>query len=257
MSQPALNKDQFSYVSHLQLDTLLSAMKRITPHPEEHIFLTVHHALEIWFKHVVFDLKRIIAMLEEGRINEANWLLKRIGEIMRLADSHWTVLETLSAADFHEFRPYLTGASGMQSRQFREVEVTCGLAEIAGDDYRAHVRAAWPGMIEEYPVTLRRAFFRVVERAGVKLIDVYRDRWQRFDLFTLCENAFEIDRRFQSWRHNHVLMVRRQIGMRTRGTGGTYGRDYLASTLDYLFFPELWELRHEISAMHGAEVAKP
>ena len=50
--------------------------------------------------------------------------LKRCGEILRLAENHWTVLETMSAADFQEFRPYLTGASGMQSRQFREVEVT-------------------------------------------------------------------------------------------------------------------------------------
>ena len=257
MSDQELTKDQFSYVHHLQLDHLLSSLRQITPHPEEHLFLTTHHALEIWFKHVIFDMKRIIAMLEEDRLSEANWLLKRIGEIMRLADGHWTVLETLSSPDFHEFRPYLTGASGMQSRQFREVEVIGGLADIADADYVAHVRKAWPGMIEEYPVTLRRAFFKTLERHGVALIDAYRDRWARFDLFSLCENAFELDRRFQSWRYNHILMVRRQIGMRTRGTGGTFGKDYLAGTMKYLFFPELWELRHEISELHGAEVAKP
>lgn len=253
----ALSKDQFSYVSHLRLDTLLSAMQPITPHPEEHIFVTVHHALEIWFKHVIFDLRRVVALLEADRLNEANWLLKRIGEIMRLADAHWTVLETLSAADFHEFRPYLTGASGMQSRQFREVEVMCGLCEVADADYRAQVESAWPGMIGSHPVTLRRAFFGVVERAGLPLVTIYQERWRRFDLFSLCENAFELDRRFQTWRYNHILMVRRQIGMRTRGTGGTFGKDYLAGTMKYLFFPELWELRHEISALHGAEVAKP
>lgn len=255
MSEP-LNKDQFSYVSHLQLDKLLSVMQRITPHPEEHIFLTTHHALEIWFKQVIFDLKRIIDLLQADRVAEANWLLKRIGEIMRLADGHWTVLETLSAADFHEFRVHLTGASGMQSRQFREVEVIGGLCEVADDDYRASVRKLWPGLIEEYPVTLRGAFFGVIQRSGLQLLDIYRDRWQHFELFSLCEHAFELDRRFQSWRYNHILMVRRQIGMRTRGTGGTFGKDYLAATMKYLFFPELWELRHDISQMHGAEVAK-
>lgn len=255
MTDQPLNKDQFSYVSHLQLEKLLSVMKQITPHPEEHLFLTVHQALEIWFKHVIFDMRRIIAFLSEDKLPEANWLLKRIGEIMRLADSHWTVLETLSTADFHEFRPYLTGASGMQSRQFREVEVMCGLCEVADEAYRERVRNAWPGMIEEYPTTLRQAFFGVVERSKVPLVEIYRDRWDHFDLFTLCENAFELDRRFVTWRQNHVLMVRRQIGMRTRGTGGTFGKDYLASTLGYLFFPELWELRHEISQLHGAEVA--
>jgi tryptophan 2,3-dioxygenase len=114
MSEQSLSKDQFSYVRHLQLDRLLSSMQQITPHPEEHLFITVHHALEIWFKHIIFDLRRIIPLIEADRLAEANWLLKRIGEIMRLADGHWTVLETLAAPDFHEFRPYLTGASGMQ-----------------------------------------------------------------------------------------------------------------------------------------------
>ncbi len=251
-----LSKDQFSYVSHLQLDQLLSSLKQITPHPEEHVFLTTHHALEIWFKQVIFDLKRIIAFLEAGELPQANWLLKRIGEIMRLADAHWTVLETLSSPDFHEFRPYLTGASGMQSRQFREVEVIGGLCEIGDEDYRENVRKLWPGMIEQYPVTLRRAFFNAIERSGHSLIEIYLDRWKQFELFLLCENAFELDRRFQSWRYNHILMVRRQIGMRTKGTGGTFGKDYLASTMKYLFFPELWELRHHISEFHGAEVAK-
>lgn len=256
-SNASLNQDQFSYVSHLQLDTLLSAMQPITPHPEEHIFLTTHHALEIWFKHVIYDLKRIIPMLEEDRLPEANWLLKRLGEIMRLADGHWTVLETLSAPDFHEFRPYLTGASGMQSRQFREVEVICGLCELGGDSYVQSVRKAWPGMIELYPITLRQAFFNAIKRSGIGLLEIYDKRWLHPHLFSLAENAMELDRRFQSWRHNHILMVRRQIGMRTKGTGGTYGRDYLSATMGYLFFPELWELRHDISALHGGEVAKP
>lgn len=256
MAEAPLSKDQFSYIAHLQLDRLLSAMQPITPHPEEHLFLTTHHALEIWFKHVIYDLRRVIPMIAEDRFAEANWILKRLGEIMRLADAHWTVLETLSAPDFHEFRPYLTGASGMQSRQFREVEVACGLCELAGEKYVDSVRSAWPGMIEDYPTTLRQAFFGAVERSGHSLLEIYDKRWAHFELFSLAENAIELDRRFQSWRHNHILMVRRQIGMRTKGTGGTFGKDYLAGTMGYIFFPELWELRHEISALHGAEVAK-
>lgn len=250
-----LSNDQFSYVSHLRLDHLLSSLKQITPHPEEHLFITVHHALEIWFKHMIFDLRRIIPLLAEGRLAEANWLLRRIGEIMRLADGHWTVLETMSAADFNEFRSHLTGASGMQSRQFREVEVLCGLCETAPASYRARVERAWPGMIESVPCTLRQAFFGAIDRTGLELATIYVDRWRHFEAFTLCENAFELDRRFQTWRYNHILMVRRQIGMRTKGTGGTFGKDYLAATIDYLFFPELWELRHDIAARHGGEVA--
>jgi tryptophan 2,3-dioxygenase len=245
---------QFDYVHHLQLDHLLSSMRPVTPHPEEHLFVTVHHVLELWFKHVIFDLSRIVDLLDADRLAEANWLMRRIGEILKLAEAHWTVLETMSAADFAEFRGQLTGASGMQSRQFRQVEVMIGLCETAGDDYVARVEKLWPGMIAEHPRTLRAAFFAAFERRGRDLLTVYRDRWIDHDMFQLAENAFEIDRRFQSWRHNHILMVRRQIGIRAKGTGGTFFRDYLAVTTGYYFFPELFEFRNDLTAAAGGEV---
>ena len=144
----------------------------------------------------------------------------------------------------------------MQSRQFREVEVMLGLCETADEAYCQRVKQAWPGMVEAYPVTLRQAFFGVFARNGMSLLDTYLNRRSHMELFQLAEHAIEIDRRFSSWRHSHILMVRRQIGMRTRGTGGTFGKDYLGSTSDYLFFPELWEMRHELSERAGGELAK-
>ena len=131
-AEPPQATPQFDYVYHLQLDRLLTSMRLITTHPEEHIFLTTHHVLELWFKHVIFDLKRIVPMLDGDDLAQANWLMRRLAEILKLAEAHWTVLETMTAADFAEFRGNLTGASGMQSRQFREVEVMIGLGQTAG-----------------------------------------------------------------------------------------------------------------------------
>jgi len=251
---PPQGSDQFSYQEHLKLNTLLDSMNLITGHPEEHLFLTTHHVLELWFKHIIFDIKRIVQLLDDNKLSEANWLMSRIGEILKLAEAHWTVLETLTAADFAEFRSNLTGASGLQSRQFREVEVMIGLHETADDEYGARVEKLWPGLIAEYPRTLRQVFFDVYERNNENLLSVYQDRWNKHDLFVLAENAFEIDRRFQSWRHNHILMVRRQIGIRARGTGGTFFKDYLATTTSYYFFPELFEFRNDLTVSAGGEV---
>ena len=247
-------KDQHNYQGHLNLDALLSAMRPVTTHPEEHIFLTTHHSLEIWLKQIIFDLHRVIAHLDKDELNQANWLLNRLGEIMRLAEAHWVVLETMSAADFAEYRALLTGASGMQSRQFREIEVMLGLCEVADGEYSGRVEKLWPGLIAEHPNTLRKAFFGALERRGQSLLDVYANRWEQHDLFLLAEHAFELDRRFHSWRHNHILMVRRQIGIRALGTGGTFFDDYLAKTLRYYFFPELFEFRNELTAFMGGEV---
>ena len=76
-----LGKQQFDYVYHLQLDQLLGAMRPVTTHPEEHLFVTTHHVLELWFKHVIFDLKRIVPMIDSDDLAQANWLLRRLGEI--------------------------------------------------------------------------------------------------------------------------------------------------------------------------------
>jgi tryptophan 2,3-dioxygenase len=248
------DRQRFDYIQHLQLDRLLGAMQPVTPHPEEHLFVTVHHVLELWFKHVIFDLRRIVALLDGDDLAQAVWLMRRQGEILKLAEAHWTVLETMSAADFAEFRGKLTGASGMQSRQFREVEVMIGLHQTAGEEYVARVRKLWPGLVEAHTRTLRDAFFAVFERRGIGLLEVYRDRWVLHEMFQLAEAAFEIDRRFSSWRHNHILMVRRQIGIRARGTGGTFFRDYLATTTGYCFFPELFEFRNDLTHAAGGEV---
>ena len=50
---------------------------------------------------------------------------------------------------------------------------------------------------------------------------------------------------FATWRHKHVVTVERIIGRR-RGTGGTEGAAYLASTLTKRCFPELWSLRTKL-----------
>ena len=194
-SEQPPGEKKFDYIYHLKLEQLLSTMRQVTSHPEEHLFVTVHHVLELWFKHIIFDLHRIIEMIDADNLKHANWLLRRIGEILKLAESHWTVLETMSAADFAEFRGELLGASGMQSRQFREVEVMIGLCETASDDYSARVEQMWPGLIDEHPRTLRKAFFGAFDRHDTTLLAVYQDRWRQHDLFQLAENAFEIDRR--------------------------------------------------------------
>lgn len=244
----------FTYESHLRLDRLLEALRPITDHPEEHLFITTHHVVELWMRQILFDGARAIDDLDGDMLARGTWLLSRLGAVLALLEAHWPVLETMSAADFHEFRPALGSASGLQSRQFREMEVLFGLPEVAGPAYVERVERAWPGLVGSHPRTLRRAVLDVFERDGTGLAEAYRRRWEVPALFALAEAAVELDRRFASWRHGHVMMVRRQIGMRTRGTGGTVGRDYLSGTLDLFVFPELWETRHALAAAAGGAV---
>ncbi len=53
--------------------------------------------------------------------------LKRIVEVWKLLNHQVDVLETMTPLDFLDFRPRFDGASGFQSRQFREIEARLGL----------------------------------------------------------------------------------------------------------------------------------
>ena len=64
-------------------------------------------------------------------------------------------------------------------------------------------------------------------------------------LFAVAEGLLDHDEAIAQWRYHHVLMVEREIGAKT-GTGGSSGVEYLRSTLEKRFFPELWGLRSHL-----------
>ena len=194
-------------------------------------------------------------MLESDAVAQATWLIQRLGRIFRALDTQLGILEMMSAADFQEFRSYLKQSSGLQSRQFRQIEVMGGLCETVGEAYETRVRAQWPGLVEEVPTTLHRAFVKLVERQPRSLVEIYEQRWKQFELFALSEACVELDRQILTWRSNHVRMVERMIGDRAIGTGGTEGSRYLTSTTRYRFFPELWDVRNALTEASGGRTS--
>jgi hypothetical protein len=75
---------------------------------------------------------------------------------------------------------------------------------------------------------------------------VYRDPQQHWDLYQLGEELTDLEDAFRLWRFRHVTTVERVIGFK-RGTGGTGGVSYLRKMLDVVLFPEIWQLRTELS----------
>ena len=68
--------------------------------------------------------------------------LDRVVEIWKLLNHQVDVLETMTPLDFLEFRELLHGASGFQSRQFRQIEASLGLKVESRfrPDYYKHTR---------------------------------------------------------------------------------------------------------------------
>ncbi len=101
---------------------------------DEMLFIIVHQVYELWFKQIIFELNLVRHIFTQGRINDNSddlsrvvHKLKRVGKILELINQQISVLETMTALDFLEFRNILLPASGFQSKQFRLIEARLGL----------------------------------------------------------------------------------------------------------------------------------
>jgi tryptophan 2,3-dioxygenase len=204
------------YATYLLIDDLLDLQRPLTPEAhDELLFIIVHQAYELWFKLILHELDLAERELRDGRPQGAIGPLKRVVATTRVLEEQLQVLETMGPEGFMEFRDPLAPASGFQSRQFREIE---GKA-----------------------APLWEAFALGVD----DLAELYRDHKQdpqRAVLHVVAELLIDFDEAFARWRHHHVLMAAREIGTRP-GTGGSHGVEYLKTTLDKRFFPELWAVR--------------
>ncbi|HEV2414961.1 MAG TPA: tryptophan 2,3-dioxygenase family protein [Candidatus Dormibacteraeota bacterium] len=238
---------ELSYGSYLKIPELLALQQGLSHEHDELLFIVAHQAYELWFKVVLFELEAARDRIEADDIFFARHFLHRVHVIEQLLVEQIDVLETMSPQDFLAFRSKLAPASGFQSVQFREIEFLSGLKQpgyVARLEATPEEMAGLRRRLEE--PSLDDAFRSLVKRRGSPaLVEIFRDREQYGDLFDLCEALLDHDETFAHWRARHVLMVERQIGGK-KGTGGSSGAEYLRTTLDKRFYPELWEVRSQL-----------
>jgi tryptophan 2,3-dioxygenase len=256
------------YADYLQLDALLGLQRPLSAGPEhdETLFIVVHQVYELWFKQILHELDYLQRRLEEGDATRAGHTLKRILTILKVLVSQLDVLETMTPLEFASFRDRLQSASGLQSRQFREIEFALGLRSPAALARFAPNSAARRALESRRArPSLWDAFLRYLAGRGHALprgalerdrtlpvapdpdvqrvlIDVYRGDPASAQL---CERLVDLDEGLQEWRYRHVKMVQRTIGTRP-GTGGSAGAEYLRSTLFQPVFPDLWAIRESL-----------
>ncbi|HEX4013848.1 MAG TPA: tryptophan 2,3-dioxygenase family protein [Candidatus Cybelea sp.] len=247
-----------SYGSYLQVDEILSLQRPLSqpPHHDEMLFIIIHQVYELWFKQLLHEIDGLMAALDRDDLLRVSKQFGRIHAIQRLLEQQVDILETMTPQEFNQFRDHLNPASGFQSVQFRELEFTCGLRRTdvlkwveLDDAQRARLesRANSPSLYDRVKGVLRRRGFAVESHDELieTYLQIYRHEGQNYDLYLLLEDLIELDERFLLWRGRHVRMVERMIGQRP-GTGGSPGAAYLANTLQYRFFPELWEFRSHL-----------
>ena len=267
-AQLDFSKDM-SYGDYLQIDSILSAQKQLSPAHDELLFIVQHQTSELWMKLMLHELQAAVQAVAHDELGSAFKMLARVSKIMEQLVHAWDVLATMTPPEYSAIRPYLSRSSGFQSWQYRCIEFMLGnknAAMLKPHSHRpellARVEAAWraPSLYDEA--------LRLLARRGLALpashlerdwtqpyvtsdaveqawLVVYRAPQTHWDLYQLGEELTDLEDSFRLWRFRHVTTVERVIGFK-RGTGGTSGVGYLRKMLDVVLFPEIWKLRTDL-----------
>ncbi|NXE35707.1 T23O dioxygenase, partial [Ptilorrhoa leucosticta] len=167
-SQEGINKASkggLIYGEYLQLNKILNAQeleseKKGKKIHDEHLFIVTHQAYELWFKQILWEMDSVRVIFQNGHVRDERNMLKvitrmnRISLILKLLVEQFSVLETMTALDFFDFRYHLSPASGFQSLQFRLLENKIGVPQSLRVPYnRRHYRDNFKG--QDYELLLQ------------------------------------------------------------------------------------------------------
>ena len=245
-----------TYADYLELDTLLSAQRPLSDLHDEMLFIVIHQTKELWLKQMLHEVGFACQLVREDKFAEAYKALSRVSRIWTVMTLSWDVLATLTPVDYTAFRGVLGTSSGFQSAQFRELEFRLGIKDPkflnfyeGGSEGHARLERALaePSLWDEANAALQREGFSIEGEGALNdsWLEIYRRPDEFFGLYQLAEKLVDLDDALAAWRHKHMLTVERIIGMK-KGTGGSEGAAYLASTLSKRAFPELWSIRTEL-----------
>jgi tryptophan 2,3-dioxygenase len=209
------------YAQYMRTRELLS-LQRVPGqrvHRDELLFQTVHQSHELWLKLACAEVDEAARQIEAGQTAAAELLMARACLAVDLVTAQLDMLRHLAPADFQVIRSELGQGSGFES-------------------------PGWRG-VRESSHRLQRAFTALLADRHADLLELYRSGHQSHPLYRLAESLVDWDSRIAAWRSLHYLNAIRVIG-HTVGTRGT-PVDALRRLIDHRFFPELWDVRTQLS----------
>jgi tryptophan 2,3-dioxygenase len=125
------------YWDYINVEKLLSLQAGKGDGPlsnDETMFIVVHQIDELWFKLALREMAAVRDLFARPVVPEQSLAaavrgIRRMEVIVRQLVSHFELMETMTTRDYLSFRDKLTGASGFQSAQMRELEILMGLHE--------------------------------------------------------------------------------------------------------------------------------
>jgi geranylgeranyl pyrophosphate synthase/tryptophan 2,3-dioxygenase len=187
---------------------------------DEQMFIRILQAFEALFVPLVSSLETAAAAIAAGAAGAAAEVARPLSPTLRQGSHLFRVLATMTPERFHSFRDLTVGASALQSRRYKRIEVLC--SSPSEERARSEAFARFPK--QEWPA-------RPLDDA-VAALPVSQER----DELVRALSAF--DREFRRWKRAHCAIAERMIGD-LPGTGGTSGAAYLRRNVRAPLFPRL------------------
>lgn len=223
---------KLDYEVYLSTQSLLACQKPFDAlcNADELQFQIVHQVEELWMKLIAYTLLDIDEHIQAGRVHRVVTLFDRANRIMRMMTQQLELLETLSPKEYQEIRLQLGNGSWQEFPGFR--------------------------VLVKMPPLLWKSFDeRYLSGTGRTVRSIYDADYAHDDAHVLAERLMDFDELFQKFRADHVFLVGRSVGM---GSASLKGRpvELLQTGARHRFFPELWDVRAEMTNAWGASYGK-
>lgn len=216
------------YGVYLNVEPLLQCQKPLAElcNGDELQFQIVHQVEELWMKLIAYTLVDVRDFIDAGNTHRVVTLMGRVHRLMRLMTQQLELLETMSPREYQEVRKQLGNGSGQESPGFQ------ALLRMPGD--------LWEAFKTVY-----------LDGRGLTVADIYDAKYDHGDSYVVAEALIEYDELFQKFRAMHVYLIHRSIGMGSRSLKGRPVQ-ILESGARHRFFPELWDIRCDMTDAWGA-----
>ncbi|MCC2617563.1 tryptophan 2,3-dioxygenase [Aestuariibacter halophilus] len=221
--------EMLDYGVYLNCDRLLQCQKPIGElcNADELQFQIVHQVEELWMKLAIYTLVDVLDYLEQENTHRVVTLMGRVHRIQRMMIDQLDLLETMSPKEYQEIRLQLGNGSGQESPGFRT------LLKMPNDLWR------------EFNAHYLEGRNKTVEQ-------IYDSQYSHDDSYVVAEALIEFDELMQKFRANHLYLIHRSIGLGSRSLKGR-PVELLESGARHRFFPELWDVRCEMTDAWGGE----
>ena len=234
-----MNREQFyaimngegtlDYEKYLNTKALLSCQSDFGElcNRDEMQFQIVHQVEELWMKLIAYTLLDVDDYLQQQNTPRVLTLFRRIHATQRLMIQQIALLETMSPKEYQDIRQRLGNGSGQESPGFRVL--------------LKMYQPIWNSFEENY-----------LKKHGLTVEAIYDSRYDHGPAYIVAEALAEFDELFQKFRFEHMQLIHRTIGF---GSMSLKGRpvEILEDGMRHKFFPQLWEIRNEMTDRWGAQ----